>query len=64
MIKAHKDKPEKATALMFRSLNWLASQHEIDVHVNKGPQKALVYEKQKRRKGKRLNLLGEDSSAP
>jgi hypothetical protein len=64
IIKAYKDKPEKVVALMKRSLERLASQHEIDVHVNKGLQKALIYEKQKRRKGKKLNLLGEDSSAP
>jgi hypothetical protein len=32
--------------------------------VNKGLRKALTLEKQKCRKGKKLNLLGEDSSGP
>jgi hypothetical protein len=64
MIKAHKAEPEKVTGILFRTVERLVTQHEIDVHVNQGLRKALTYEKQKRRKGKRLNLLGEDSSAP
>ena len=64
MIKAYKTEPEKATGILFRTVERLASQHEIDVHINKGLKKALVTEKQKRRKGRKLNLLGEDSSTP
>src|SRR5580700_4433784 len=64
MIKASKTEPEKAVPILFRSVERLATQHEIDTHINQGLRKALAYEKQKRRKGKRLNLLGEDSSGP
>jgi hypothetical protein len=64
MIKACKTEPEKATEIPFRTVERLAAQHEIDVHTNKGLKKALATEKQKRRKGRKLNLLGQDSSAP
>jgi hypothetical protein len=60
IIKAHKDKPEKATALMMRSLERLASQHEIDVYVNKGLQKALIYEKQKRAEAAQKKAQGAE----
>ena len=64
MIKAFKTEPEKAVPILFRSIERLATQYEIDTHISQGLRKALVYEKQKRRKGKRLNLLGEESSGP
>ena len=64
VIKAHKTEPGKATDILFRLLQRLATQHEIDTHVNKGLRRALILEKQKRRKGKKLNLLGEDTSGP
>jgi hypothetical protein len=64
MIKACKTEPEKATGILFRTVERLDTQHEIDFHTNKGLKKALATEKQKRQKGRKLNLLGKDSSAP
>jgi hypothetical protein len=64
VIKAYQTEPEKAVETLFRAAERLATQHEIDTHVNKGLRKALVFEKKKRRKGRKLNLLGEDNSAP
>jgi hypothetical protein len=34
IIKAYKAKPEKVTGILFRSVERLAAQHEIDVHIN------------------------------
>jgi hypothetical protein len=58
VIKAYQTEPEKAVETLFRAAERLATQHEIDTYVNKGLRKALVFEKEK------LNLLGEDNSAP
>jgi hypothetical protein len=63
-MKAYKTEPEKAKEMIFRAAERLAIQHEIDVHENKGLRNALVKEKQKRKRGRKLNLLGEDNSGP
>src|ERR1700716_3671025 len=64
MIRAYKEDPEKVTKVLFYIVEQLATQHKIDDHVNKGLRKALILEKKKRRKAKRLNLLGEEDSGP
>ena len=47
--------------LIFKSNFKLAAQHEIDEHTKRGLIKSLELEKKKRRRGKKLNLLGEKS---
>jgi len=42
----------------------LTSQHSIDNHIIKGLSNTLRNEKKKRQRGKRLNLLGENSTGP
>jgi hypothetical protein len=37
---------------------------EVERHINKGLHKALHLEKSRRRRGKRLNLLGEEAGGP
>ena len=64
MIRVHKEDPEKVTKVLFCIIEWLATQHEINDHVNKGLYKALILEKKKWRKAKRLNLLREEDSGP
>jgi hypothetical protein len=61
VIKAQNTEPTKCLQILVRSVERLATQHEIDNHV-KGLRRALVMEKQKRKKAKRLNLLGEEDS--
>jgi hypothetical protein len=49
---------------VFKANEQLTSQHSIDSHVIKGLSNALRNEKKKRQRGKRLNLIGENSSGP
>ena len=49
--------------ILFRSQQQLAAQHEIDKHVQKGLFKTIKEEKQRRRRGKRLNLVGEEAGS-
>ena len=49
---------------LFRANLILATQHEIDRHVEQGLIGALKDEKKRRRRGKKLNLLGEEGSGP
>jgi hypothetical protein len=49
---------------IFRANKRLAAQHSIDQHVVKGLITALQDEKKRRKKDKRLNLVGEEDSGP
>ena len=48
----------------MRANERLAAQHSIDEHINKGLSQALRDKKNRRTKGKRLNLLGEEDAEP
>jgi hypothetical protein len=65
MHKAYQRSPI-ATRLTFilHANTRLAAQHSIDKHTIGGLIRALKDEKKKRSRGKRLNLLGEESSGP
>jgi hypothetical protein len=65
MHKAYQRSPI-ATRLTFilHANTQLAAQHSIDKHTIGGLIRALKDEKKKRSCGKRLNLLGEESSGP
>ena len=56
-------KPELLKRLFRANLN-LATQHEIDRYIKQGLIGALQNEKKRRRRGKKLNLLGEEDSGP
>ena len=49
---------------IFRANERLAAQHSVDQHVIKGLITALQDEKKRRKRGKRLNLVGEEDSGP
>jgi hypothetical protein len=49
---------------IFRANERLAAQHSIDQHVVRGLVTALKDEKKRRKRGKHLNLLGEEDSGP
>ena len=51
-------------AKVFRANERLVSQHSIDQHMVKGLITALKDEKKKRRRGKRLNLVGDEDTGP
>ena len=51
-------------AKVFRANERLVSQHSIDQHTLKGLVNALKDEKKKRRRGKRLNLVGDEDVGP
>jgi hypothetical protein len=51
-------------AKIFRGNKRLTAQHSIDQHVVKGLVTALKDEKKRRKRSKRLNLLGEEDSGP
>lgn len=51
-------------AKIFRATERLAAHHSIDQHVVKGLCDSLKDEKKRRKRGKRLNLLGEEDSGP
>ena len=58
---------EPQTLLMSKILHAnerLAAEHAIDQHVISGLLEAFKYEKKRRQKGKRLNLLGQEESGP
>jgi hypothetical protein len=52
------------TKMLFKATERLAAEHSIATHVIRGLEEAIKIEKRKRRKGKRLNLLGEGGSGP
>jgi hypothetical protein len=49
---------------VFRANDRLAAQHSVDQHVIHGLRQALAIEKRRQKKGKQLNLLGNDDSGP
>jgi hypothetical protein len=49
---------------ILRANDKLAARHEIDQHLIQGLIEALRYEKKRRKRGKRLNLLGEEDKGP
>ena len=49
---------------MFQRHERAAADRSILLHVNKGLQEALKMKKKKRRRGKRLNLLGQEDDGP
>jgi hypothetical protein len=55
---------KKRLSVIFRSNERLAAQHSIDQHAISGLVRALKYEKKKRSRGKRLNLMGEEDTGP
>ena len=59
-----KDPNPELLEKLFRANLVLATQHEIDRHVKQGLIGALKDEKKRRRRGKKLNLLGEEGSGP
>jgi hypothetical protein len=65
MHKAYKKSPtRKRLSFIFRANTRLAAQHSIDKHTITGLITALKHEKTKRRRGKRLNLVGEEDNGP
>ena len=50
--------------LIFKSWFKLFIEYSIDKHVKQGLFESLVLEKKKRKKGKKLNLVGEDDKGP
>ena len=63
--RAYKFKPNPAQlAIIFRGHERAAADRTIAIYVNRGLQEALRMEKKKRRRGKRLNLLGQEDSRP
>ena len=54
----------KRLDLIFYSHEQLAAQVSIDNHIIKGLQQTIQIEKSKRKKGKRLNLVGKEDSGP
>jgi hypothetical protein len=54
----------KRLELIFRGHEQLAAQDSINKHIINGLQQSLQIEKRKRKKGKRLNLLGEEDNGP
>ena len=61
--KAYKDNPiPQNLAVILRSQERLAAQHEIDQHIQRGLIETLKKEKKRRKRGKRLNLVGEEDT--
>ena len=60
----HKAPSSPLLAKLFRANKRLVSQYSIDQHTLNGMIKAIKLEKKKRRRGKRLNLIGEEDSGP
>jgi hypothetical protein len=54
----------KKLELIFRGYEQLAAQDSINRHIIKGLQQSLQIEKKKRKRGKRLNLVGEEDNGP
>jgi hypothetical protein len=51
-------------AKLFRANEKLVSQYSIDQHLLKGLANALKAEKKRRKRGKRLNLIGQEEGGP
>ena len=65
VYRAYKVKPiEFFLSKILRVNERLAVEHFIDQYVIRGLIKALKHEKKRRRRGKRLNLLGQEESGP
>jgi DDE superfamily endonuclease len=65
MHKAYKKSPiRKRLSFIFHANTRLAAQHSIDKHTITGLITSLKHEKTKRRRGKRLNLVGEEDNGP
>ncbi len=61
----YRDNPKSPLlAKIFRANERLASQHSVDLHIQKGLAISLRNEKKRRNRGKRLNLVGEEDSGP
>jgi hypothetical protein len=59
--KAYKANPTKeGLDLILRSQERLAAQYEVDKHIQNGLVTILKAEKKRRRRGKKLNLVGEE----
>ena len=48
--------------LLLKANKRLAAEHSISIHVNHGLEQVMKLEKHKRRRGKRLDLVGEEAS--
>jgi hypothetical protein len=48
--------------LLLKANERLAAEDSIAIHVNRGFEQAMKLEKQKRRRGKRLDSIGEEAS--
>ena len=63
--KAYEKQPNKLLlSKIFTANERLAATHSIDQHIIRGLCEALKFEKKRRKRGKRLNLLGEEDSGP
>ena len=63
--RTYKFKPKNTfISKLLRANEYLAAERSINQHIIKGLLKALKQEKKRRKRGKRLNLLGEDESGP
>ena len=63
--KAYKEKPNDLLLWkIFIANERLAADHSIDQHIIKGLCEALKNKKKRRKRGKRLNLLGEEDNGP
>jgi hypothetical protein len=51
-------------AKLFRANEKLVSQHSIDQHLLKGLANALKTKKKRRKRDKRLNLIGQEEGGP
>jgi hypothetical protein len=61
--KAYKANPSTENIdLIFRSQQRLAAQHEIDQHIQRGLFETIKTEKERRQRGKRLNLVGKEDT--
>ena len=63
--KAYKADPDvKKLGKLFKANLYLSAQHAIDRHIEQGLLESIKDEKKRRRRGKRLNLVGEENSEP
>ncbi|KAI9681739.1 MAG: hypothetical protein M1829_000484 [Trizodia sp. TS-e1964] len=63
--KLYKKSPSKPSVrILFSANERLAAENSINIHIIKGLTAALQNEKKKRKRGKRLNLVGEEDSGP
>jgi hypothetical protein len=65
VYKAYRKDPKLETLnLILRSNETLAAQQSINQHIIKGLEYTIDWEKKKRQRGKRLNLLSEEEIGP